>query len=169
MSLIRFLGILCCLFGLLACGNSKNGFDPGPMPNFGKRQRPVPDKETLVLKDENLKLTHFTQTWKLNSFAQADGAEKYLRLQKIFIFPIQFNGWVTLDNIEHNFAKCAQENNEQPQFILEDDHNGSVVLTLGEKVFVNLEKLYEIRVEYPNQGLCKGVDIEFGILYGTNE
>ena len=92
-----------------------------------------------------------------------------MRLQKIFLFPIQFNGWVTLDNVANNFAKCAQDNNEQPQFFLEDDHNGSVALTLGEKVYVGLEKLYEVRVEYPNQGLCKTVDVEFGVLYGTNE
>lgn len=169
MLLLRCLVIICCLLGLLACGNSKSGFDPGPFPNFSKRPKPVQDKDTLTLKNENLKLTHFTQTWKLNTFSQEEGAEKYLRLQKVYPFPIQFNGWVTLDNVENSIDKCTDNNNDAPEFYLEDDHNGVVILRAGEKVQVTLEKLYEVRVEFPNQGLCKKVDIQFGVLYGTNE
>lgn len=169
MSLMRKLGLICCLFGLVACGNSKSGYDSGPVPNIGKRQRPIPDKDTLKLKTESLKLTHFTQTWKLNALTQDDGAEKYLRLQKVFPFPIQFNGWVTLDNVEQDVVKCADTSGEVPEFFLDDDHNGITALRVGEKVAVNLEKLYEIRVELPNSGLCKGVGMQFGVLYGTKE
>lgn len=163
------LVLICFLLGLGACGSSKEGVDSGPVPDFGKRQTPVPDKDTLFLKDESLKLTHITQTWKFNNLSQQEGAERYLRLQKSFPFPIQFNGWVALDNVEHNYVKCAQAGGGEPEFVLEDDHKGSRTLRVGEKIPVSLEKLYEVRVLFPNQALCRSVDIQFGVLYGTNE
>lgn len=169
-AMTKKLILICCLLGFIAaCGSSKNGFDSGPAPDFGKRPKKAPDKDTLVLKTENLKLTHITQTWKLNNVTQDDGTEKYLRVQKTFPFPIQFNGWVTLDNVEHNFSNCREGAREVPEFVLEDDHNGYTVLRAGEKVPVNLEKLYEIRVEFANPTQCKGIDVQFGILYNTNE
>jgi hypothetical protein len=169
MTIRRNFLVVCCLFGLVACGSSKNGFDSGPAPQFGRRHKPTPDKDTLTLKTESLKLTHITQTWKLNALNQNSGAEKYLRVQKTFPFPIQFNGWVTLDNVTHISDGCDRGVNEVPEFILEDDHNGYVVLKAGDRIHVSLEKLYDLVVEFPNQGLCKSVDVQFGVLYGTND
>jgi len=169
-AMTKNLILIYFLLGLIAaCGSSKNGFDSGPAPDFGKRHKKAPDKDTLVLKTENLKLTHITQTWKLNTLTQEDGGEKYLRVQKTFPFPIQFNGWVTLDNVEHNFSECQQDDNDAPEFILEDDHNGSTVLRVGEKIPVTLEKLYDLRVEFANASQCKSIDVQFGVLYNTNE
>ncbi len=169
MSLIKYLGVFCISFGLMSCGNSKKGLDSAPVPHFGEKKKTVSDKETLVLKKEGLKLTHFTQTWKFNSLLQEEGAEKYLLLEKEFLFPIQFNGWVVIDNVEHDYGKCLQAASEEPLFLLEDDHNNVSVMKVGEKIPVSLEKLYVIRVEFPNQGGCKTVGIQFGVLYGTNE
>lgn len=169
MTIRQKFALVCCLFGLVACGSSKNGFDSGPTPRLGKRHKPVPDKDTLTLKTENLKLTHITQAWRLNALNQEKGAEKYLRVQKTFPFPIQFNGWVTLDNVAHTTDNCEGATTEDPVFALEDDHNGYVVLKAGDRIPVNLEKLYDLVVEFPNQGLCKSVDVEFGVLYGTND
>ncbi len=159
-----------CVFGLVACGSSKSGFDPGPTPHLGRRQKPVSDKDTLTLKTESLKLTHITQVWQLNALNQEKGTEKYLRVQKTFPFPIQFNGWVTLDNVTHTTGGCENRGTgEDPVFALEDDHNGYVVLKPGDRIPVGLEKLYDLVVEFPNQGLCQSVDIQFGVLYGTND
>lgn len=169
MAVCRDIVLIFCLLGLIACGSSKNGFDSGPIPDFGKRHKPVDDKNTLTLKNESLKLTHVTQTWKYNNVTQEQGAGKFLRLQKNFPFPIQFNGWVSLDNVEHHLVKCGDGVNVEPAFILEDDHNGAVEMTADQKINVNLEKLYSVRVEFPNNTACDGVDIQFSILYGTNE
>lgn len=163
------LTLILVVFGAIACGSSKSGHDAGPTPDIGRRHRVLPDKDTLVLKNEMLKLTHITQAWKVNNLRQDEGMEKYLKVQKSFPFPIQFNGWVSLDNVEHNFGRCLQAVGAEPEFILEDDHNGVVILLPGEKVRVGPEKLYAIRVEFSNQANCKNMDLQFGVLYGTNE
>lgn len=163
------MGFILFVFGVMACGSSKSGHDVGSVPDVGRRHRVQPDKDTLVLKNETLRLTHITQVWKINNLRQDEGMDKYLRVQKSFLFPIQFYGWVSLDNIEHNFGKCLQAVSTEPEFALEDDHNGSVVLVPGEKVHVGPEKLYAIRVEFENQARCKNIDLQFGVLYGTTE
>ncbi len=160
---------------IVACGTSKDsvknsgGSTETPLPDLKRPNKPVVDKDTLVLKTEDLKLTHITQAWGVNSFTQDLGAVKYLKLQKKFIFPIQFNGWVTLDRVEHNYSNCAQEISSDPAFILEDDHNGAVPILPGEKIPISREKLYILRLEYANTSFCKRIGIQFGVLYGTNE
>lgn len=164
---LMICGISVCF---LSCGSSKDsGGASASSPHFDKSAPPVLDKDTLTLKTEGLQLTHVTQTWKPNSFTQGDDADKYTKLQKKFVFPIQFNGWVTLDRVEHNYLKCAQATSKEPEFILEDDHNGAVFIRPGEKVLVSLEKLYVVRLEFANIASCKSIDIQFGVLYGTNE
>lgn len=167
MSDSQFVFILIFGWMLGACGSSKLGEDFVPPPVFEKPLPPSGDKETLDLTTEDLKLTHYTQTWKLNSVARNEGADNFRRLQKRFIFPIQFNGWVMIDRVEHNYLKCAQANNPEPVFILEDDHNGVVTLTIGEKAALSLSRLFTLRVEFTNQAACKSIDIQFGVLYGT--
>jgi hypothetical protein len=155
---------------ILACGSSKdNGGGRAPIPDFGRPEKPVEEKDTLTLKAETLMLTHITQVWKINSLLQDGGAENFLKLRKEFAFPIQFNGWVTLDRVEHNYSKCALEGGKEPRFMLVDDHNGAVLLQPGEKLPVSLEKLYIVRLEFANESICDFIDIQFGVLYGTND
>lgn len=170
---LRFFMIYCLsLTWLLGCGvskdNSRNTGGP-PLPDFGEPGKKVEDKNTLTLKAEELKLTHVSQAWKLNSLNQEVGADKYLKLQKRFASPIQFNGWMTLDRIEHSISHCVQPTGQVPVFILEDDHGGAVVMPVGEKVTVSLEKLYTVRAEFFNDSFCRDINVQFGILYGTNE
>jgi hypothetical protein len=168
--LLTRASLVACGVFILACGTAK---DPRggrvPPPNFRRPERPVEDKNTLTLKSENLKLTLVGQVLKINSFTQESGAEKYLKLQKKFSFPIQFNGWVTLNRVEHNYLECAQEASEDPSFILEDDHKGAIPLYPGVKTPVNLEKLYVVRLEFTNVSSCKGIDNQFDVLYELNE
>jgi len=165
-----FMILVLSLTCLVACGVSKDdGGTGGPLPDFGRPRKNVDDKDTLTLKTEDLKLTHVTQAWKLNELNKDAGAEKFLKLQKRFNSPIQFDGWVSLDRVEHRNTICVQGENPEPVFLLEDDHGGSVILQVGEKVQVSLEKLYNVRAEFFNDSTCKSVDVEFGILYGTNE
>jgi len=157
---------------LLACGSQKNPSGKGIMPipdTSTPPEQKVDDAHTLKLRSEALKLTHITQEWKTNLLLQPDGAEDYMKLQKRFPFPIQFNGWVTVDHIAHDFQTCAQNAGMEPQFILNDDQNGQQVIHPGDKVPVRLEKIYDIIVELENTALCQNIDVQFGVLYGTND
>ncbi|HEY8271200.1 MAG TPA: hypothetical protein VIG33_09965 [Pseudobdellovibrionaceae bacterium] len=162
--------IFACGTGLWACGTSKESEGTkAPAPHFRRAEKAVEEKGTLTLKGEGLKLTPVMQGRKINSLTQAEGAEKYLKLQKKFALPIQFNGWMTLDRVEHNYLKCAQAISKEPSFFLEDDHHGSVPIQPGEKIPLSLEKLYVVHVEFENVSACNSVDIQFGVFYGTDE
>jgi hypothetical protein len=158
------------LLGLLACGTSKDAeLGRGPAPEFEIPKKGLDDPQTLILKSEALKLTHVSQERKVNILNHENETAKYIRLQKKFVFPIQFNGWIMLENVEHNFLNCSKDPGKEPLFVLEDDHNGAVLIRPHEKVPVVLEKLYRIRVELENISSCNSLNIQFGLLYGANE
>ncbi|MGZ3796011.1 MAG: hypothetical protein ACXVB1_06585 [Pseudobdellovibrionaceae bacterium] len=169
---LNLIQILCLMVGGLclgACGVSKEAEGIKIPPHFGKPEKPGESKDTLTLKAEGLKLTPHMQMLKLNSLTQPEGAEKYLKVQKKFSLPIQFNGWMVLDHVEHNYSKCAQAISKEPVFTLEDDHHGAVLIQPGERISLGLEKLYVVRLEFSNLSACQGIDIQFGVIYGTNE
>lgn len=161
------LAIFCA--GCRVSKSPKNAEEAFPLPDLERPAKEIVQKDTLVLKPEELKLTHVTQVWKLNSIAKPGGAEKYMWLQKKFTSPFQFNGWVSLDRVEFNNSQCVNNLQQTPQFFLEDDHGGRVEMKVGEKIPVSLEKLYTVKGAYFNETLCRGVSIQFGILYGYNE
>ena len=90
-------------------------------------------------------------------------------LQKIFLFPIQFKGWISLTQVKENLQDCASAQRGSSQFFLIDDHGGRLLLLTGERHRVIIEKFYAIRGEIENLGNCQSVDVEFVVSFGINE
>jgi hypothetical protein len=165
--------ILSCLFAvLLACGVSKDlngGVGSAKAPNVDPKENKKSDPSFYNLKSEELKLTYLAQPWQWNSFQILQDAQRYPKLQKKFIFPIQFSGWVTLDQVQPHFQKCAGTETLQPHFILRDDQGTQLEMVPGERYPVILEKLYMVKVVVENTAQCQSLDLQFGLLYGSKE
>lgn len=164
------LGVILFSIALFsACGATKDTnrrVGDGHFPGFERPPGKPQDPDVLQLTPEELKISHFSQPVKLNVMNHEGEPGEYTKIQKKFVFPIQFDGWVMVEGVEHNYLRCARGVGQEPQFILEDDLNGSVVVTVGEKIPVQLEKIYRLKLEFLNESLCKGLDIQFGVLYG---
>jgi hypothetical protein len=155
-----------------ACGSSKRFHDEVRDESFlgippkGNQQL---SKETLRLKTEELKLTSELQVLQENQIQQNSGAQKYSEIKKVFHFPIQFSGWVSLTTVHERTRECLREQKGSCHFFLLDDHSGETLLQIGERHQVVPEKFYAIRSEFKNLEKCQGVDIEFSVSFGINE
>jgi hypothetical protein len=153
---------------LVGCGVTKELLPERPassLPDMPVKEKPVEEAGTIVVKKEELLISHANETLKPNFVRLSEGAEKYARIQKQFRVPIQFDGWLMVSQLVQTTEKCTGAA-PAPKIWLTDDLNGRTLMMPEQKIHVVHEKLYVLQAVFENEALCSAVDIQFGVLFG---
>ena len=164
---------------LISCGvkkdvtagtGSKLGAENPALEQLKKKEKLAADPQMLKLKNEPLNMNMVSEDPVMaNLFSALNIKPEFLRIRKSFAFPIQFNGWFSIEAVTKSFQDCAKTSPEKPVFTLFDDHNGRAEIEPGQRIQVTLEKLYVVRVDIENTDACKNIDMKFSVFYGVNE